>query len=172
MIVSGTCPSSSECIMAVLEQIYDSNSRAWSHSFLGLLALAALRPVPFFNSWIASSATFCQGKCSSVCLMWVPISLAFLRKSPIVCSLEPSMMICRGTPSHCPSNERPSWASALLLIGKTLDQPNLVAKICAYQFCQNHDGTGDSSVSMKTSCMSLQYRSCRSLVQNLLDSVL
>ena len=156
----------------MLERIYDSNSRAWSHSFLGLLALAALCMAPFFNSQIASSAVFYQGEFGSVCLMWVPISLAFLWKSPIVCSLEPSMTIRRGTPSCCASNERPSWASALHLIGKTLDQPNLVAKTCAYWFCQNHDGVGDSSVSMKTSCMSLRYRSCRSLVRNLRNSVL
>ena len=151
-MVSGTCPSSSGCAMAILEWIYDSSSSAWFQSFLGLLALAALLPAPFFNSQIVSSATFCQVECGSVCLMWMPISLAFL-KSPIVCSLEPSMIIHRGTPSH-------SWVSDLHLIEKTLDQPNLVAKTCAYQFCRNHDSTGDSRVSVNISCMSLLYRSC------------
>ena len=60
---------------------------------LGLLAFAALRPAPFYNSRMVSSAAFCQGECGSVCLTWTPISLAFLWKSPIVCSLEPSIII-------------------------------------------------------------------------------
>ena len=164
MMISGICPSSSRCATAILEQIYDSSSSAQSQSILGLLALAALHPAPFFNSWIVSSAELCQGECGSVYLMWVPISLAFLQKKTIICSLEPSMTILGGTLSHCANSDKPSWASALCLIGKTLDQPNLVVKTCAYWFCQNHDGTGDSRVSVNISCMSLLYWSCRSFV--------
>ena len=101
----------------------------------------------------------------------MPISRAFQQNSPMVCSLDPSIMIVGGTPSLWAKRDNPSWASDLLRIGYTQTQPNLDANTCAYRFLQNQDITFDSRVSVNKSCASHRYCNCWSLVRKCTDSV-
>ena len=111
MTVLGTSLLSSKTLFAVHDLISISNSIQSSHSFFGELALIIFLPGLFFSSLIVPSAALCHGEYGSVCLTWQSACLALCLKSPITCSLDPSITRVLGTPSCANKSDNVSCAS-------------------------------------------------------------
>ena len=99
ILASGVWWSRSKRGRVVAERILDSRSRQWFQSFLGTFRLSIFLVYPRFNSRISPSHKFIQGECGSICFLWHPASRSLRAKSPMFCSLEPSIIITVGTPS-------------------------------------------------------------------------
>ena len=123
ILASGVWWSRSKRGRVVAERIIDSSYRKWSQSFLGTLRFSIFLVEPRFNSQISPSHKFIQGECGSICFLWHPASRSLRAKSPMFCSLDPSMIISGGTPSCLNRRSRANGASLLFVMGIVRDQP-------------------------------------------------